>query len=462
MVYPREVYRLRTMALYHIKHYQRGSILFECLFASVLFIATSLTFSNLIIQLQNISVSQNLRLYGLKELLSIVESFPIPHEPSGRSIISTSTNMNTPCSLQTKSYAQWLNVTSTSTLLFTKNTTNTSLIDALGSDCGGQALFRLSTTTSVIENVAVNNMYPTSIDAFSDIIALGGSSMTSTSSTLHIKKIHSNSLLTPLALIDIPAPVADIDLIKKTLFVGTNATSSQILIFDTQTMMEIARKNLPNVFGSYPGARSIFYFNDVLYVGTHRTAGNEFHTFDVKNPSSPVWLGSVELNHNINQIQIQNHYAFLATSGNTDDVIIVDASDSNKLRQVSALSFNGNEDTLSIMLSGNTLYAGRAKSRIVSEPEFIISDISSSTKPYQLGSLYFNSSVIAIKAFGNFAYIVTSTTNSYFLRIISIVNPRQPIEITKINLLNEPTNLEYQNGFLYVVLKEGRVLTIKP
>ena len=166
-----------------------------------------------------------------------------------------------------------------------------------------------------------------------------------------------------------------IDVANDYAFAAHHSSSSQLLIIDISEPDEarvVASSTLPGVAGARPEAVSIFYFDSKIYVGTKRTAGHEFHVFDVSNPQLPVWLGSREVNHNINEIVVKDGFAFLATSGNIRDLIVLDVHDPSAIAQVSAVDLPGNEDGRSIYVAHDTILLGRHKSIVPTHDELQI------------------------------------------------------------------------------------------
>ncbi len=164
------------------------------------------------------------------------------------------------------------------------------------------------------------------------------------------------------SIIQTPAVINDVDAIAGTTFAALHSSTTQVAVFDTDQMNLIATTTLPNVAGSRPQAVSIFYSNEKIFVGTKRTAGHEFHIFDVSDPHNLAWLGSREMNHNINDIVVKDGYAFLATSGNVRDLIILDIHDPTSPVSVLEIDLPGNEDGRSVAISYNYIFLGRHKS----------------------------------------------------------------------------------------------------
>lgn len=229
----------------------------------------------------------------------------------------------------------------------------------------------------------------------------------------------------------------------------------QVVSISDPTSLHVVKKvSLPNVSGSYPGGLSIFYYNQRVYVGVHRTAGHEFHIYDVKDPTSLTWLSSIELNHNINHVIIRGNYAFLATSGNTKSIIILDISNPAKIKEVSSLAFLGNEDTLSLFVSGNLLFAGRAKGTQTTHPEFYIINIANPVAPQVLGSYKLNKSVTGIQFYNNLAFLSLTGSPSE-IKILKIEDPQEIQLAHSFTVPQAALVLDYEDKKLITLLKNG-------
>jgi hypothetical protein len=261
-----------------------------------------------------------------------------------------------------------------------------------------QTLFSLPAASSTIEFTA--------LDSTSDILVAGG--ITSSTSSLNIYFFDPNN---PTSVSNvITTSINALDAAGKYVYTANQGTSNQFGIIDIYQAKYIASSTLPGVSGSFPSGLSIAYSENKIYIGTHRTAGNEFHIYDVSDPSKPVWLGSIELNHNINDIAINEPYAYLATSGNVRDLIILDISNPKKIIKISELAFNGTEDALKIVWAGDKIFIGRKKP-------------TASTHP----------SVISV----------------------NITNPLLPTTTATLNLPDDVTDMNFAQDKLYIATKKG-------
>lgn len=114
-------------------------------------------------------------------------------------------------------------------------------------------------------------------------------------------------------------------------YVANIASVSQLQIIDIHDrhnphLVSQLKLPLPEASTTPPLASAIFYKEKFIYLGTNKWDGEEFHIINVENPSNPILIGSFETDTLINDILINENFAYLATS-NQDQMVILDISD---------------------------------------------------------------------------------------------------------------------------------------
>jgi len=237
----------------------------------------------------------------------------------------------------------------------------------------------------------------------------------------------SSFLVESYAIEDDPSDFNAVDATPDYAYVASASTTAQLAVIDISNPSNptsVANRALPGVnpVGSDPGAISIFYQNSRVYIGTKRTAGPEFHIFDVTTPSSPTHLGSLELNHNVHDIVVDGSYAYIASSANECELIVIDVSNPGSMTNPcptppippNATVFNapGNFDGTAIYVLSNKVYLGRDRSQ--SSHDFHIINSSNLTSMSSLGSIDLNinagKEVVSIIVAGRLAFIATTDT----------------------------------------------------
>jgi len=259
--------------------------------------------------------------------------------------------------------------------------------------------------------------------------------------------------------LDISDGLEDIDVAGDYAFIANdeNQDKHQLQIVDISDLDDpnvVASASLPGASGSCPytcpGGRSIYWYKNRVYIGTHRmvaTGAPEFHIFDVSNPTDPQPLGSKggtalgdALDHNINDIMVREQtiggvtgtYAYLVTSGDSKEFIILNVTNPSAIPDPAGNISTGSTlnlgntsandlDAFSLFVIGNRAYIGRERAT-GNNKDFYVVDISNPGAPTVIGSikLGLNSNgsepvtVRGIRVIGNLAFIGASDPNDPF------------------------------------------------
>jgi hypothetical protein len=258
-------------------------------------------------------------------------------------------------------------------------------------------------------------------------------------------------------------------------------SSDELLIVDISTPAapsQLARLSLgitPNCPQFCPGgAQAIYYYNDRLYLGTHRIGGNEFFIVDVSNPLAPTILGSFGLNHNINDITVSGNYAYLATSDDVGELTILNISNPASISVIGrydAVREGGgqasDEDGLSVFVLGNYAFLGRERTNNANERDFYVLDVSVPSAPSKLDAERYVSTgsggVNAIHVQGNLVFLGTSDSNDEF-KILNISNPTdiqvQPTCGPSLNYPQVAGDIDYIDNLVFVANRSNEVFRI--
>jgi hypothetical protein len=404
MVYPKRLAHIKKTDLH------RGFLLVEIMIAFIL-IASAFQFliPTFMTMLDVANVGNSMH-----EALQITESVVASSTHNVHGIIysqnqfmsSSTVVYETPCLLTVEATTSWKYFRLHSIHLESKAALP-KMFGNYGGDCNGfsdsdsmQKFFHQETFGLFLQNAS-------SIDAYGNNLFIGTKNASSSEFLEYSHKPDGPITLLSRLSID---PIVKIDSIGIYSFLAIDTPTNQLQILDTKDPAHpkiVSQISLPGVTGSYPAGLSLSYYNKKVYIGTHRTAGNEFHIFDVSNPKAPAWKGSIELNHNINDIVIQGSYAYLATSGNTSNIIILDVSDPTRIQKISSLSFVGPEDSTVLSILGNYLIVGRKKGSSVDHPELVTINIENPALPFIVSSLSLKTDITALEIAGNFIFAST-------------------------------------------------------
>jgi len=218
-----------------------------------------------------------------------------------------------------------------------------------------------------------------------------------------------------------------------------SASSDELLVIDVSAPDDpevVGRAQLdiePNCPHFCPGgAFSVYYRSNRVYVGTHRLTGREFTVIDVSNPQTPVVMGAIEINHNVNRIFVRDDYAFLATSDDTGEMIIVNVATPSSMTVVGKFNAGdskaNDEDGMSIYVLGNKAFLGRGKIT-TSENNFHVINVSNPSTPSLIGEatvpLTSNSDIVDFVVSGPLVFMATTGETGEF-QIWDISEPSNP------------------------------------
>lgn len=192
---------------------------------------------------------------------------------------------------------------------------------------------------------------------------------------------------------------------------------------ETPLVIAGASTTLPK-FASGIG-RSIFYYDEKIYIGTNYgncasgcadpEQNNELHIYDVSDPSDPQPDGSIWVNRDVNDIYIRDGVAFLATGpGDISPYTPLQIYDINTGSLLGTFPFTNKRAGTAVFPLGNRLYFGLERKNS-SDKDFYILDISDNANPTELASVSLeenNTEVGDLLVQGNFAFIGLEGGNS--------------------------------------------------
>ncbi len=246
-------------------------------------------------------------------------------------------------------------------------------------------------------------------------------------------------------------------------YLAHNAATDQLQVIDVsdpENPAFVTARSLPGVAGAKPEGWSVYYYDSRLYIGTRRTVGREFHVFDVTDPTNPIWLGSRELNHNVNAIIVRDKIAYLATSGNVTDLIVLDVSDpSTGMPTIKNLDLSGNHDGKSLYLLGMKLYFGKLTG---SGPDFYVLDVSDPGHSIPLlAKLDLGTGALGIRVVGHLAFVITSNPSNPFL-VWDISDSSHPTRVNPVRfaVTQTATGIDYEDELVYISNQTNDALRI--
>ncbi len=250
-----------------------------------------------------------------------------------------------------------------------------------------------------------------------------------------------------------------VDVAGNYAYVANNKTSSQLQILDVSsnsTTSLVSSLDLSSVSGSGAVGNSIFYNNSKIYIGTKQANGPEFHIIDVSNASAPSEFGSYEVGADVNSIRVSGNTAYLATSDDSNEVLILDVSNPASIGKIGSFNATSTYDGLGLYLVGNKLYLGRQSGN---SDELQVLNIANASSVVSLGVANIGSNVNALTIRDNLAFLGTSDSNNEF-QVWDISNPSSITKISSFNFPQVAQGIDFENNLVYVAVRSNDALRI--
>lgn len=197
--------------------------------------------------------------------------------------------------------------------------------------------------------------------------------------------------------------------------------------------------------------------NDVYVVGDTvylvRDGGTEFYVIDASDIENPVELDSLNLSGDANDVVVLGDFAYVATDNNSEELVVIDVSDPSDVSEVATYNLPGNDNALSVAISGNTLLLGRGVS---SRDELNVFNVTIPTSPSLIGGMDIPNDVNSIQISGSHAFLATRDGGGEVVSV-NISVPALPVIADTLNLTgSDPAQDIWVSGdFAYVVHDQG-------
>jgi type II secretory pathway pseudopilin PulG len=189
----------------------------------------------------------------------------------------------------------------------------------------------------------------------------------------------------------------------------------------------------PILSGSYnnPGNEdglSVYYDSGYVFLGTANGGSNpDLTVLDVSDPENIVMTGAIDLGSDVYDIHVVSDYAYLATSSNNGEFMVINISNKSEPAHTAQLDLGDNRDAFAIFVMGDHAYVGKDAAGGANRELYII-DISNPEVPVQVGAYEVGDDVNGIYGSGNTLYLATSHNDKEFI-ILDITDPESPFEI---------------------------------
>jgi len=248
-------------------------------------------------------------------------------------------------------------------------------------------------------------------------------------------------------------------------YVANDSSNPQLQIINVSNINSPSLAATLKLPGTSMKAISVMYANSKVYIGTEKGDGPEFHIVDVSNPTAPNWLGSFEINGNVNGIYVRGNLAYIANA-TARELKILDVSNPASVTEIGSYDAPGeSEDGKSLDVVGGKLYLGRlVGGNHVNHHEFHIIDVTNPASPQNLGSKDLAADLNSLKIRDNLAFLATGDSNREF-QVWDISNPANINLWSYFNFPQVATGIDYEDNLVYVAVRSNdalRIITSSP
>lgn len=198
---------------------------------------------------------------------------------------------------------------------------------------------------------------------------------------------------------------------------------------------------------------------NILYVGLEQISGEEeFFSVDITDPANPVVLDSLELNATVHSIAVFNNRAYIATSGDISELVVVDVSSPQAMTVAGTFDATSTADGYSVSVKDEfNVYLGRDQSG--TGEEFYILDASDPASIVVKGKTELTARVNDMVAVNHLVFTVTEQPNAEF-RILDITNPLSIYSYSYLNFPQNALGIDFANNTVYTAVRSNSALRI--
>jgi hypothetical protein len=212
-------------------------------------------------------------------------------------------------------------------------------------------------------------------------------------------------------------------------------------------------------FAILTSAKSVFHLGNYTYIGTLNYAGlPDFYIFDTSDLKNPVLISYLDLGAKtwatINSIYVVGNYAYLATSINGREFVILDISNPQQPYEVAYQTTQTMVDATSVYVSGNFAYLSNLYK--VNQGQLYVFNVANPLSPFFVSRISLDDSAYNL-AFANNYVFVASGKDGQELQIIDVSNPLIPYLYSSLDLpgTNDAYGIYVKDIAVFVVRASG-------
>jgi len=439
----------------------KGSLIVEIMISSAIGVATLLSLSFLVFQVQFMLGVDSFRIEALKLADNKISSstFAVGSVSSGNFLVDTQVEV-------IDSFTKKVIVDVSYFIKNRKVTVSLSKFITDITESRGQSSCRPSQDMLLWKNprssffnmgISSQNIQATDIDIVGSYAYITSNTASSTDPDFLILDISDISHPIVLSSIDTGPGLLSLHVVDNYAYVGNTSINGQLQIIN------ISNKNNPYLISTYklPGnyndattvGNVVFYKTGKIYLGTQKSQTKELHVIDVLNPTSPYEMSSFEVGGAINDIFVFKEMIYVATP-NTVELKIFSLV-SNILTLISnydPLGASGNGKRL--FLFSNQLYLGRA----IGENEFYVLN-TDNLPPALIFKYSINSSIQGLIAYRKLIFMALSNKNDGFVVFNTATSSISRISTSPIIFPASPLNFDCDKDMFGIIFEKSNVIS---
>lgn len=238
----------------------------------------------------------------------------------------------------------------------------------------------------------------------------------------------------------------DISLLGNYIYVASDDNASELQVVNISNPSNPSLAGVLNLSGN-TNSSSIYAIGTSVYLGRVSSSATDLYKISVTTPSSPTLVSSLELGATPKAIFATGNYAYLASSGNTEELQTINISLVTPTL-MGSVNLAGNNDGLSITGNSANLFLGRAGGDLISY------SISNPTSPVLLGTTSMGGDVNGLYLDGN-NLLVASSNNAGEFRVLNVTTPAAPTLTGSLNTSGSLFGVYYSSLLDTAVAAQG-------
>lgn len=238
---------------------------------------------------------------------------------------------------------------------------------------------------------------------------------------------------------------------------GIEESSNDFFVANVSNPANITQVAKRTLTGGGSGTYVMVRGNYVYATTKVSASGPEFFVIDVTTPSNPTIIATLEYGADLNEVNILQNRAYVATSSDTKELVVIDVATPSAPVEIGSYNASGTADGTSVHAKSlRRIYLGRAQS---TDKEIIILDAGTPSAITLRGTTDVGSKIHTILTAGTLSFVGTDDTNSEF-QAFYVRDPEDIPQYSSMNLSNIGSGLAYFNNYVYMSVRNNDILQI--